>query len=117
MAVEVARRWKEAGQKDYGRFRSCVVFIQSPLSFKVSRSVFTPSGGRFSSGLAEVLPDRLCKYQGRIFWRIVRAAFQKRRKTILNALMELKLLGKAAGRSCWKSGNHAGTPGRNPFFS
>ena len=99
--LEVARRMEaEAGQKDYGLLSILCRFYTNPrFLFKVSRSVFYPRPAVDSAVvLLEVLPGPAVQVSREdFFWRIVRAAFQKRRKTILNALDGIEALGK----SCW----------------
>ena len=100
--LEVARRMSaEAGQKDYGLLSILCSYYTNPrFLFKVSRSVFYPRPAVDSAVvLLEVLPAPAVQVSREdFFWRIVRAAFQKRRKTILNALDGIESLGKA----CWR---------------
>ena len=77
------------GGKDYGLLSILCQFYTKPrLLFKVSRHVFYPAPRVGSAVVAlEPLPAPAVEIQHQeAFWQIVRAAFQKRRKTILNAL-------------------------------
>jgi len=97
--LEVARRMNaEAGQKDYGLLTILCRYYTNPrFLFKVSRGVFYPRPAVDSAVvLLEVLSQPAVQVSREdLFWRIVRAAFQKRRKTILNALEGIETLGKA----------------------
>jgi len=88
--LEVARRMlAEPGGKDYGTLTVlCRYYCRSTLLFKVSRHVFYPQPAVDSAVvLLEALPHPAVTVSDEaLFWRIVRAAFQKRRKTLLNAL-------------------------------
>jgi 16S rRNA (adenine1518-N6/adenine1519-N6)-dimethyltransferase len=97
--LEVARRINaEAGQKDYGLLTVLCRYYTNPrFLFKVSRGVFYP---RPAVDSAVVLLEAGARPNVEIpredlFWKIVRAAFQKRRKTILNALEGVEMLEKA----------------------
>lgn len=103
---EVARRMlAEPGSKDYGTLTVlCRYYCLSRLLFKVSRHVFYPRPAVDSAVvLLETLPRPSVSVPDEsLFWAIVRAAFQQRRKTLLNAL-----LGAAAGlglneREAWE---------------
>ena len=87
---EVAARILAApGGKEYGLLSVlCQYYTKPRLLFKVSRHVFYPSPAVSSAVvLLEPLPVPAVRIPNEeIFWQIVRAAFQKRRKTILNAL-------------------------------
>ena len=88
--LEVARRIQASpGTKDYGVLSLLCSYYTSPqLLFKVSRNVFFPTPEVDSAVvLLEVLSlPRVHVKDEQIFWTIVRSAFQKRRKIILNAL-------------------------------
>lgn len=87
---EVAVRMTAApGGKEYGLLSVlCQYYTEPSLLFKVSRHVFYPSPAVDSAVvLLEPLPAPAVSVPAEgFFWQIVRAAFQKRRKTILNAL-------------------------------
>ncbi len=91
--LEVARRILAApGGKEYGLLSVlCQYYTKPRLYFKVSRHVFYPPPAVDSAlVLLEALPKPAVKIADeKIFWEIVRAAFQKRRKTILNALEDV----------------------------
>ena len=88
--LEVARRMlADPGSKDYGTLTVlCRYYCRGSLLFKVSRHVFYPQPAVDSAVvLLETLPSPSVTVSDEaLFWRIVRAAFQKRRKTLLNAL-------------------------------
>jgi 16S rRNA (adenine1518-N6/adenine1519-N6)-dimethyltransferase len=87
---EVAERMIAApGGKDYGLLSIlCQYYTKPRLLFKVSRHVFYPPPKVGSAVVSlEPLPTPAENIRNEeAFWQIVRAAFQKRRKTILNAL-------------------------------
>jgi 16S rRNA (adenine1518-N6/adenine1519-N6)-dimethyltransferase len=87
---EVAERMIAApGGKDYGLLSIlCQYYTKPRFLFKVSRHVFYPPPKVGSAVVAlEPLPTPAENIRNEeAFWQIVRAAFQKRRKTILNAL-------------------------------
>ncbi len=91
--LEAARRMlAEPGSKDYGALSLlCQYYCKGRLLFKVSRHVFYPQPEVDSAViLLETLPRPSVSVPDEaLFWQIVRAAFQKRRKTILNALTGL----------------------------
>lgn len=95
---EVAERIIAApGGKDYGLLSILCKFYTKPrLLFKVSRHVFYPLPRVGSAVVAlETLPAPAVSVRHEeAFWQIVRAAFQKRRKTILNALAGVGNRGK-----------------------
>lgn len=88
--LEAARRMlAEPGSKDYGALSVlCQYYCKGSLLFKVSRHVFYPRPEVDSAVVRlETLPRPSVSVPDEaLFWEIVRAAFQKRRKTILNAL-------------------------------
>jgi len=88
--LEAARRMTaEAGQKDYGTLTLlCRYYANPQLLFKVPRGVFYPPPAVDSAVvLLDILPRPAVKVASEdLFWHIIKAAFQKRRKTILNAL-------------------------------
>ena len=88
--LEVATRLMAApGGKDYGILSVlCQYYTEPRLLFKVSRHVFYPSPAVDSAVvLLDLLPKPAVEIPDEeMFWQVVRAAFQKRRKTILNAL-------------------------------
>ncbi|RJX26111.1 MAG: 16S rRNA (adenine(1518)-N(6)/adenine(1519)-N(6))-dimethyltransferase RsmA [Dethiobacter sp.] len=96
--LEVARRILAVpGGKEYGVLSVlCRYYTEPRLLFKVSRHVFFPSPEVDSAVvLLDVLGEPPVKVKDKgLFWKIVRAAFQKRRKTILNALHGLGDLSK-----------------------
>lgn len=87
---EVAERiLADPGGKEYGLLSVlCQYYTKPRFLFKVSRHVFYPPPAVGSAVvLLEPLPAPAVRIPNEeIFWQIVRAAFQKRRKTILNAL-------------------------------
>lgn len=97
--LEVARRINaEAGQKDYGLLTVLCRYYTNPrFLFQVSPGVFYPRPAVESAVvLLDVAPPPNVEARQEIlFWKIVRAAFQKRRKTILNALEGIEMIGKA----------------------
>ena len=97
--LEVARRMNaEAGQKEYGLLTILCRYYTSPrFLFKVSRGVFYPRPAVDSAVVLLETKERPDVKVSRedLFWKIVKAAFQKRRKTILNALEGVEMLGKA----------------------
>ena len=100
--LEVARRMlAEPGSKEYGSLSVlCQYYCQGRLLFKVSRHVFYPRPEVDSAViLLETLPQPSVSVPDEaLFWAIVRAAFQQRRKTILNALTGVG----EAGREEWE---------------
>jgi 16S rRNA (adenine1518-N6/adenine1519-N6)-dimethyltransferase len=96
--LEVARRMlAEPGSKDYGTLTVlCRYYCRSTLLFKVSRHVFFPQPEVDSAVvLLETLPrPSVTVSDEALFWRMVRSAFQKRRKTLLNALEGLEEMGR-----------------------
>lgn len=88
--LEVARRIiAEPGGKDYGTLSLlCRYYTETEFLFKVSRNVFYPPPAVDSAVvLLRSLPEPAFRVQDEgIFWGIVRAAFQKRRKMLGNAL-------------------------------
>ncbi len=88
--LEVARRMlAEPGSKDYGALTVlCRYYCRCSLLFKVSRQVFYPRPAVDSAVvLLETLPRPAVSVPHEpLFWSLVRAVFQKRRKTLLNAL-------------------------------
>jgi 16S rRNA (adenine1518-N6/adenine1519-N6)-dimethyltransferase len=96
--LEVARRIMAVpGGKEYGLLSVLCRYYTTPrFLFKVSRHVFLPPPEVDSAVvLLEVPADYPLKVRDEsFFWQMVRAAFQKRRKTILNALIGLGELGK-----------------------
>lgn len=88
--LEAARRIQaRPGNKIYGILSVlCQYYTRPNLLFKVTPNVFYPPPEVDSAVvLLEVLPeDPFNVLDEDIFWQIVRASFQKRRKTILNAL-------------------------------
>ncbi|MEW5919813.1 MAG: 16S rRNA (adenine(1518)-N(6)/adenine(1519)-N(6))-dimethyltransferase RsmA [Bacillota bacterium] len=96
--LEVARRMlAEPGNKDYGTLSVlCRYYCRSRLLFKVSRHVFYPQPAVDSAVvLLETLPcPAVSVPDERFFWAVVRAAFQKRRKTILNAMEGVGQMGR-----------------------
>ena len=96
--LEVARRMLALpGGKDYGLLSVLCRYYSSPrFLFKVSRHVFLPSPEVDSAVVSlDIYDERpLTVRDEDFFWDIVRAAFHKRRKTILNALNGLAGLGK-----------------------
>lgn len=100
--LEVARRiFAAPGSKDYGTLSVlCQFYCRGQFLFKVSRHVFYPKPEVDSAVvLLETLADPAVKvpHEG-LFWEIVRAAFLKRRKTLLNALDGVA----ATGKECWE---------------
>lgn len=97
--LEVARRINaEAGQKDYGLLTVLCRYYTNPrFLFKVSPGVFYPRPAVDSAVvlLDVARPPAVETRQENLFWKIVRAAFQKRRKTILNALEGIEMMEKA----------------------
>ncbi len=96
--LEVARRiLAEPGSKDYGLLSVlCQFYTEPKFLFKVSKKVFYPPPEVDS---AVVLLRRLpvpsvSVLDEESFFQVVRAAFLKRRKTLLNALEGLGGLGK-----------------------
>ena len=100
--LEVAERITAApGEKEYGLLSVlCRYYTRPRLLFKVSRHVFFPPPEVESAVvLLEVPPDPPYKVRDEgFFWQIAKAAFQKRRKTILNALSGLG----GAGKDTWE---------------
>jgi len=96
--LEAARRMTaEAGQKDYGLLSILCRYYTIPrLLFKVPRNVFYPPPAVDSAVvLLDVLPRPAVTVASEdLFWQIAKTAFQKRRKTILNALDGTLGLGK-----------------------
>ncbi len=87
------------GGKDYGLLSVLCQFYTKPrLLFKVSRHVFYPAPrvGSAVVALEPLLFPAVRIQHEEAFWQIVRAAFQKRRKTILNALAGVGDFNKAA---------------------
>jgi 16S rRNA (adenine1518-N6/adenine1519-N6)-dimethyltransferase len=88
--LEAAGRIMAApGNKIYGTLSVlCQYYTKPNLLFKVKPNVFYPVPEVDSAVvLLEVLPEHPFNVSDEdIFWEIVRASFQKRRKTILNAL-------------------------------
>lgn len=86
---EVARRLVAApGSSDYGGLTViCGYYTDSSLLFNVSRRVFWPEPGVDSAviSLRPRLP-LLGEQEELVFWKIVRRAFQGKRKTIINSL-------------------------------
>ena len=95
---EVAvRMLARPGGKDYGLLSVlCRYYTEPRFLFKVSRNVFYPPPAVDSAVvLLNVLPaPAVTVLNEDLFWLIVRAAFQKRRKTMLNALEGIAGLGK-----------------------
>lgn len=100
--LEVAERIIAApGGKEYGLLSVlCRYYTRPRLQFKVSRHVFFPPPEVDSAVvLLEIPADPPYKVKDEsFFWQIVKAAFQKRRKTILNALSGLG----GAGKDTWE---------------
>ncbi|MGI6318054.1 MAG: ribosomal RNA small subunit methyltransferase A [Firmicutes bacterium] len=96
---EVAGRMlARPGGKDYGVLSVlCRYYTEPHFLFKVSRNVFYPPPAIDSAVVSlNVLPTPAVTLSNEgLFWMIVRAAFQKRRKTMLNALEGIAGLGKA----------------------
>ncbi len=96
--LEVARRILAfPGVKDYGVLSIlCRYYTEPHFLFKVSRGVFYPRPAVDSAVvLLDVLPERPVNVKSeKLMWSLVSAAFQKRRKTILNALQKVEGLGK-----------------------
>ncbi|MDO9534257.1 MAG: 16S rRNA (adenine(1518)-N(6)/adenine(1519)-N(6))-dimethyltransferase RsmA [Bacillota bacterium] len=88
--LEAAGRIMAApGNKIYGTLSVlCQYYTKPNLLFKVKPNAFYPAPEVDSAVvLLEVLPEHSFNVTDEdIFWQIVRASFQKRRKTILNAL-------------------------------
>lgn len=88
--LEVARRiLAKPGGKDYGTLSIlCHYYTDPQFLFKVSRNVFYPRPAVDSAVvLLDTLPGPSCQVQDEeFFWKIIRAVFQKRRKTLPNAL-------------------------------
>lgn len=104
--LEVARRINaEAGQKDYGLLTVlCQYYTKPSFLFKVSRGVFMPRPA-VDSAVVLLEPGARPNVQvseETLFWEIARAAFQKRRKTILNALDGVAAQGKAQWKELLK---------------
>ncbi len=97
--LEVARRINaEAGQKDYGLLTIlCRYYTDPRFLFKVSRGVFYPRPAVDSAVVLLEVGARpnVSVTREDLLWKIARAAFQKRRKTILNALTGVEMLGKS----------------------
>ena len=95
---EVARRMlARPGGKDYGVLSVlCRYYTEPRFLFKVSRNVFYPPPAIDSAVvLLHVLPaPNVTLLNEDLFWMIVRAVFQKRRKTMPNALEGIAGLGK-----------------------
>lgn len=87
---EVADRMKaKSGTKEYGALSVAVQYYCEPhIITKVPRSVFIPQPKVESTVInLEVLPEPRVKVKDeKLLFQIVRAAFGKRRKTLLNAL-------------------------------
>lgn len=100
--LEVARRITALpGGKQYGLLSVlCRYYTRPQLLFKVSPHVFFPPPEVDSAVVAlhvhEAPPVKV--KEELFFWQIVKAAFQKRRKTILNALNGLG----GTGREAWE---------------
>ena len=96
---EVAERiLAHPGGKDYGVLSIlCRYYTEPRFLFKVSRNVFLPPPAVDSAVvLLHVLPvPPITVLSDEMFWKIVRAVFQKRRKTLPNALEGIAGLGKA----------------------
>jgi len=100
--LEVAQRITALpGGKQYGLLSVlCRYYTRPQLLFKVSRHVFFPPPEVDSAVVAlSVYDTPPFKVKDELFfWQIVRAAFQQRRKTILNALNGVG----GAGREAWE---------------
>lgn len=96
--LEVARRIKAApGSKEYGALSLlCRYYSRPRLLFKVPPSVFYPPPEVASAVVSLEVLDRPPSEVGNedLFWAIVKKAFQKRRKTLPNALEGLHNLHK-----------------------
>jgi 16S rRNA (adenine1518-N6/adenine1519-N6)-dimethyltransferase len=96
--LEVARRIMAVpGGKEYGLLSILCRYYTTPhFLFKVSRHVFFPPPEVDSAVVLLDVPTRqtVIVSDEVSFWKIVRAAFHKRRKTILNALSGLENFSK-----------------------
>ncbi|MGI5875977.1 MAG: 16S rRNA (adenine(1518)-N(6)/adenine(1519)-N(6))-dimethyltransferase RsmA [Dethiobacteria bacterium] len=96
--LEVAQRIIAGpGKKDYGVLSLlCRYYTEPEFLFKVSRNVFYPPPAVDSAVVAlRVLPQPPFKvFDEGIFWEIVKAVFQKRRKILSNALNGVQGLNK-----------------------
>lgn len=113
--LEVAARLVAVpGTKDYGALSVAVQYFAEPkMLFRVPRTVFYPSPGVDSAVVRLVVrpePAVAVRDEG-AFFRVVRAAFGLRRKTLLNSLAGSDL---GIDREAWQSvlGNAGIDPGR-----
>ncbi|MBC7087834.1 16S rRNA (adenine(1518)-N(6)/adenine(1519)-N(6))-dimethyltransferase RsmA [Soehngenia saccharolytica] len=84
---EVAMRMTaQAGAKDYSSLSVFVRFYSEPkIEFKVPNTVFMPKP-KVDSAVVKMELNKSYDVDKELFFRIVKAAFSKRRKTIINAL-------------------------------
>lgn len=96
---EVAQRiCAGPGSKDYGAFSVlCQYYAKTELLFEVPRDCFLPAP-KVTSAVIRLTPcpSPECVHDKDLFFRVVRAAFGLRRKTLLNALAAVFPLDKEA---------------------
>lgn len=96
---EVAQRiCAGPGSKDYGAFSVlCQYYAKTELLFEVPRVCFLPAP-KVTSAVIRLTPcpSPECVHDKDLFFRVVRAAFGLRRKTLLNALAAVFPLDKEA---------------------
>ncbi len=97
---EVAARLTAApGSDDYGSLSVFVQYYTAPeITARVSRAAFLPPPG-VDSAIVRLLVRRepaVAVRDERLFFQVVRAAFEQRRKTLLNALSTVPALSREA---------------------
>lgn len=107
--LEAARRIvAQPGTKDYGTLTVlCLYYAQPEILFRVSRNVFYPPPEVDSAMVSlKVLPEpAIDAGNEEVFWKVVRSAFQKRRKTLLNALKNLGVYDKEEWKKILEEAN------------
>lgn len=91
---EVALRMTaKPGSKDYSSLSVFIKFYSEPkIEFKVPNTVFMPKP-KVDSAVVKMELNKKYDVNRELFFKIVKAAFSKRRKTIINALSSYKDLG------------------------
>jgi 16S rRNA (adenine1518-N6/adenine1519-N6)-dimethyltransferase len=91
MQREVARRMTAPpGSKDYGRLSVLAQFFSRPeILFTVPPDVFTPPPQVESALLRMTFRDELLKVNSRLYFAVVKAAFEQRRKQLGNTLKNI----------------------------
>ncbi|HPP31834.1 MAG TPA: 16S rRNA (adenine(1518)-N(6)/adenine(1519)-N(6))-dimethyltransferase RsmA [Soehngenia sp.] len=91
---EVALRMTaKPGSKDYSSLSVFIKFYSEPkIEFKVPNTVFMPKP-KVDSAVVKMELDKKYDVNRELFFKIVKAAFSKRRKTIINALSSYEDLG------------------------